>query len=45
MANIIMTELERIIFDYLMADGVIKFYMRYVDDTLVLIKPETYRKF
>ena len=44
MANIIMTELERIIVDYLMADGVIKFYMRYVDDTLVLIKPEDIQK-
>ena len=44
MANIIMTELERIIVDNLMADGVIKFYMRYVDDTLVLIKPEDIQK-
>ena len=44
MANIIMTELERIIVDDLMADGVIKFYMRYVDDTLVLIKPEDIQK-
>ena len=41
----IMTELERIIVDDLMADGVIKFYMRYVDDTLVLIKPEDIQKF
>ena len=44
MAYIIMTELERIIVDDLMADGVIKFYMRYVDDTLVLIKPEDIQK-
>ena len=27
-----------------MADGVIKFYMRYVDDTFVLIKPEDIQK-
>ena len=44
MADIIMTELERIIVDDLMADGVIKFYMRYVDDTLVLIKSEEIQK-
>ena len=38
-ANIILTEFERLIVSELIADGTIQFYKRYVDDTLVLIKP------
>ena len=40
LANIIMTELEKIIIDPLIHSGVIPFYSRFVDDTLVLIKSE-----
>ena len=40
LANIIMAELERKIVDELIRSDVIKFYGRYVDDTLLLIKPE-----
>ena len=40
LANIIMTEHEKVIVDRLIADGTIAFYARYVDDTLLLIKPE-----
>ena len=39
LANIILTEFERLIVSELIGDGTIKFYKRYVDDTLVLIKP------
>ena len=39
LANIILTEFERLIDSELIADGTIKFYKRYVDDTLVLVKP------
>ena len=38
LANIIMTELEKTVVDNLVQTGVIKFYVRYVDDTLLLIK-------
>ena len=38
LANIIMTELERVVVDRLIKSGSIKFYARYVDDTLLLIK-------
>ena len=38
LANIILTEFERFIDSELIADGTIKFYKRYVADTLVLIK-------
>ena len=38
LANIIMTELEKRILPSLIESGTIKSYMRYVDDTLVLIK-------
>ena len=38
-ANIILTELEKVIVDDLVRSGIVKFYRRYVDDTLVLIKP------
>ena len=40
LANIIMTELERVVVDRLIQSGCIKFYARYVDDTLLLVKPE-----
>ena len=40
LANIIMTELERKVVNKLMDSGKIKFYVRYVDDTLLLVKPE-----
>ena len=40
LANIIMTELEKTVVDKLIRSGRIKFYARYVDDTLLLVKPE-----
>ena len=40
LANVIMTEFERLVVDKLIKDGLIKFYIRYVDDTLVLAKVE-----
>ena len=40
LANIIMTELERVVVDDLVNDGTLKFYARYVDDTLFMLKPE-----
>ena len=39
LSNIVMTELEMIIIKPLIDKGIIKFYCRYVDDTLVLLKP------
>ena len=36
----IMTEFERLIVDKLINDGLIKFCIRHVDDTLVLAKTE-----
>ncbi|XP_066932169.1 uncharacterized protein [Clytia hemisphaerica] len=39
LANIIMTELEKSIVVPLVNEGLIKFYGRYVDDTLLLVKP------
>ena len=38
LANIIMAELETVIVDKLLEANLLKFYVRYVDDTLVLIK-------
>ena len=38
MANIILTEFERIVINPLINSGIIKLYCRYVDDTLLLIK-------
>ena len=32
-----MTECEKVIIDNLVKDGTIKFYVRYVDDTLFLV--------
>lgn len=40
LANIIMTELEKVVVQKLIDDGTIKFYIRYVDDTLLLVKNE-----
>ena len=40
LANIIMTELEKVILPKLIEEGLIKFYIRYVDDTFVMIKDE-----
>ena len=37
LANIIMTDCEKIIADKLIEDEIIKFYIRYVDDTLLVI--------
>ena len=44
MANIIMAELEREIIEPLIEDGTLKFYTRYVDDTLVLMKHNDIQK-
>ena len=38
LANIIMTELEKIIVKDLVDKSLIKVYMRYVDDTLLLVR-------
>ena len=40
LANIIMAELEDIIIKPLVTNGAIKFYSRFVDDTLLVMKPE-----
>ena len=40
LANIIMTELEKLVLPKLIESGIIQFYIRYVDDTLVLIKED-----
>ena len=40
LANIIMTELERLVMPKLFEDGTVKFYARYVDDTIVMIKED-----
>ena len=46
LANIILTQFEKEIVQGLIQCGTIKFYRRYVDDTLVLIKPHIiYRQF
>ena len=36
--NIIMTECEKVIVDKLIEDGIIKFYVRYNNDTVLVIK-------
>ena len=38
LANIIMNELETVIVDKLFAANLLRFYIRYVGDTLALIK-------
>ena len=40
LANIIMADMERKVVDELIQNGKIKFYARYVDDTLLLVKPD-----
>ena len=40
MASIIMTELENKVIKPLLNDGTVKFYCRYVDDTLPVVKPQ-----
>ena len=40
LANIIMTEMERVVVDQLIQSGKIKFYAKYVDDILHLVKPD-----
>ena len=39
LTNILMTEFENIVIKKFVDDGAIKFYGRYVDDTLILMKP------
>ena len=41
LANIIMTEFEQTVFKSLINRKLITFYCRYVNDTLLLIKPDT----
>ena len=38
LANIILTEFEQVIINPLINSGIVKFYCRYVDDTLLLVK-------
>ena len=38
LANIIMTEFEKVVVRNLIKTGIVKFYARYVDDTLLVIK-------
>ena len=40
LANVLMTEFEHTIINDLVSNNTLPFYIRYVDDTLVLIKPE-----
>ena len=40
LANIIMTELERKVIKQFIDDKTLMFYGRYVDDTLIVVKPE-----
>ena len=40
LANIMMTELEKEVVDTLVQQGKLKFYSRYVDETLMMLKPE-----
>ena len=40
LANISMTGLEDVIIKPLIADDTIRFYSRFVDDTLLVMKPE-----
>ena len=38
LGNIIMTEFEKVVVGNLIKIGIVKFYARYVDDTLLVIK-------
>ena len=40
LANIILTEFEKVVVTSLMKNGILKFCCRYVDDTLVLVKED-----
>ena len=40
LANIIMTELEDVVIKPLIANGTIKFYTHFADDTFFVIKPD-----
>ena len=44
LANIIMTELEDVVIKPLIANGTIKFYTRFVVDTLLVIKPDNVKE-
>ena len=44
LANIIMNEYEKVTFEELMKEKVNMFYTRYVDDTLLIIKFNSYHK-
>ena len=39
-ANIVMTQLETVIVDTLFAANLLKFYIRYVDDTSLIKEPD-----
>ena len=38
LANIIMTECEKVIVNQLIENNIVKFYIRYVDDTLLVLR-------
>ena len=40
LVNVIMTELENVIVRKMIDNGLVKFYGRYVDNTLILAKPD-----
>ena len=40
LTNVIIKEFERLVVDQLIKNGLIKFYIKFVDDTLVLAKVE-----
>lgn len=42
LANVIMTELEKALVNRMISSDIAMFYIRYVDDTLVLAKPENF---
>ena len=44
LANIITTELEDVVIKPLIVSGTIRFYTRYVDDTLFLIKSDNVKE-
>ena len=39
LANIILTEFEKVVLSDLLQSDILKFYRRYIDNTLVLVKP------
>ena len=44
LANIIMTEFEEVVIKTFIANGTIKFYTRFVNDTLLVIKPDNVKE-